>query len=445
MAGIFRAYDIRGIYPDELDEDTAYRIGRAAPAVLPRGPVGVSRDMRQSAPAIKKALVRGLREAGLDVVDLGLLSTGMNYFALGYYGYGGAIQVTASHNPSEYIGMKFNRCGVSPVSYENGLSTLEEILKTDSFPSPETAGSLSVIDTTGGDYRRRIRSLIGEIAPLKIVVDCSDGMAGLEFPNVFEGLPPRVELLNEIPDGTFPHHDPNPLEEESRIELVERVREREADLGVIFDGDADRTAFIDEKGDFIPTDLVTALLAGSFLKNEPGATIVADFRSSWAVEEYIKKLGGRMIRSRVGHSYIKEKMRDCNAVFGGDIAGHYYFRDNYFSETSALTVARMLELMTVARKPISELYRPLRKYFSTGELNYHVENKKEKIEEVARQFKMTSANVSHFDGITVREPEFWLNVRASNTEPLVRFMAEAKSKKTLEKIKNRVEKILLSS
>ncbi len=442
MSGIFRSYDIRGIYPEELNEELAYRIGRATPVVFPQGPIGVSRDMRSSAPSIRDALVKGLLEAGLDVVDLGMLSTCMNYFALGDYGFAGGIQVTASHNPAKYIGLKYNGAGVVPVTYEGGLALLEEKVKTGDSPPAEKPGKLSTRDTTAADYRKHILGLMGKIDPLPIVVDCSNGMGGLEFPDVFSGLLPNLEVFNEELDGTFPHHDPNPLKEESRAELVRRVRAKGAAFGAIFDGDGDRTAFVDENGEFVPTDFVAALLAGLYLKDNPGGKIVVDFRSSRAVEEYIKARGGKMIRSKVGHSYIKGKMREADAVFGGDIAGHYYFRDNYFSESSSLTVAKMLELLTLTGKPLSELYRPLKKYYSTGELNYTVHDKKDRIEAVAREFEQSCDDIDHFDGVSVHCPDYWLNVRASNTEPLVRFIAEAEDPQTLSEIKARVEKVL---
>ena len=444
MAGIFRAYDIRGVYPDEIDEETAYRIGRATSRIIPRGRICVGRDMRISAPSIKEALVRGLTDSGLDVDDIGLVSTPMNYFAVGKYGYDGGIQVTASHNPGRYIGMKFTRKNVVPVSYEGGLNLLEEEVGRGAPPPPVTRGGTGTNDRVGEGYGRHILGLIGPLAPLKIVVDASNGMGSVEFPLVFDWLPCRVARLNFDLDGTFPNHDPNPLKDESRRELVETVRETGADLGAIFDGDADRVAFVDEGGNFIHTDYIVALLARPYIEREPGAGIVFDFRASRSVEESIVECGGTPYTSRVGHSYIKEKMRKVDAVFGGDVAGHYYFRDNYFSEASSLTLAKVLELMTARKAPLSALAAPLGKYFSTGELNYEVTDKERKLEEVARELAVDCGELSHFDGITCRMPDAWFNVRASNTEPLVRFIAESGDPSTLEALKKRVEKILLS-
>jgi phosphomannomutase len=443
MEEIFKAYDIRGIYPEELNEELAYRIGREAKTVFPEGPVGVSRDMRKAAPAIKESLIRGMREAGTDIVDLGLLSTCMHYFAVGRYGYRGGIQVTASHNPPEYIGMKFVGEEAVPIARENGLAKLaERVLSTSPAPPAEKPGRLAVEERTGEDYRERIRSLIGKLDPLQVVIDCSNGMAGVEVPPVFAGLPPRIELLNAAPDGNFPNHGPNPLLVENQAELVRRVKESGAAVGFIFDGDGDRTVVVDETGEVIPNDFVTALLAGWYLKRFPGSTIVADFRSSWAAEEYIVARSGVMIRDRVGHSFLKGRMRRTNAVFGGDIAGHYYFRDNYFSESSALTAARILELMTAEKKPLSRLWRPLKKYFSTGELNYPVADREAALAAVEKEFRADGLEPDHLDGVTFRGDDFWLNLRPSHTEPLVRFMAEAKTEDRLREIRARIHSIL---
>ncbi len=440
MKEIFKAYDIRGIYPGELNEDLAYRIGREIREVFARGPVGVSRDMRKSAPAIKEALIRGLREAGIDVVDLGFLSTCMHYFAVGNYGYRGGIQVTASHNPPEYIGMKFVGPGAVPIARESGLDRLaDRVFSPRPAPPAEKPGALTAQAETGEDYRERIRSLIGTLAPLKVAIDCSNGMSGVEIPPIFEGLPPRIEFLNRIPDGNFPGHGPNPLLEENQSQLIRRIRESRADVGFIFDGDGDRTVVVDETSRVIPNDFVTALLAGWFLDRNPGSTIVADFRSSWAAEEYIEARSGKMIRDRVGHSFLKGSMRRTDAVFGGDIAGHYYFRENYFSESSALTAATIMELMAEANVPLSRLWQPLNKYFSTGELNYPVEDREAALAAVENDFRRDGLEPDHLDGVTFRGDNFWLNLRPSHTEPLIRFMAEAKTPDRLAKIRSRVE------
>ncbi len=440
MKDIFKAYDIRGRYPDELNEETAYRIGREIREVLPRGPVGVSRDVRRSAPAIKEVLIQGIREAGIDVIDLGLLSTCMYYFAVGYYGYRGGIQVTASHNPPEYIGMKFVGEGVVPIARENGLDRLAERVSSPSpTPPAKRPGNLIPQTETGEDYRKRIRSLIGPLAPLKVVIDCSNGMSGVEIPPIFDDLPPRIDYLNQTPDGNFPGHGPNPLLKENQAELIRRIRENQAEVGFIFDGDGDRMAVIDETGELIPNDFVTALLAGWYLKLYPGAKIVADFRSSWAAEEYIQAKSGVMVRDRVGHSFLKGSMRRTNAVFGGDIAGHYYFRDNYYSESSALAAARIMALMTEEKIPLSRIWRPLNKYFSTGELNYPVKDREAALAAVEKEFRGEGLQPDHLDGVTFRGNDFWLNLRPSHTEPLIRFMAEARDHQSLEEIKSRVE------
>jgi len=443
MGEIFKAYDIRGVYPGELNENLAYRIGREIAEIFPKAPIGISRDMRRAAPAIKKALIRGVLEAGIGVADLGLLSTCMHYFAVGHYGYRGGIQVTASHNPPEYIGMKFVGAGAVPIARESGLGGLAErvLSPAPATPTPEP-GELNVEEGTARDYRERICSLIGKLAPLKVVIDCSNGMAGLEVPPVFKDLPTHIEWLNPTPDGTFPGHGPNPLLEENQAEAVRRVRESGADAGIIFDGDGDRMVVIDETGELIPNDFVTALLAGWYLKIYPGSKIVADFRSSWAAEEYIAAHSGVMIRDRVGHSYLKGKMRETGAVFGGDIAGHYYFRDNYCSESAALAAVKILELITAGDLPLSRLWQPLRKYFSTGELNYPVADREAALAEVEKNFRTDGLEPDHLDGVTFRGDDFWLNLRPSHTEPLVRFMAEAKTAGRLKEIRSRIETAL---
>lgn len=443
MKEIFKAYDIRGVYPDELDDKLAYRIGREIAEIFPQGPVGVSRDMRRAAPAVKEALVRGMLEAGINIVDLGFLSTCMHYFAVGNYGLRGGIQVTASHNPPEYIGMKFVGEEAVPIARENGLNRLaDRVLSPSPAPPAEKPGSLAVEEGTGEDYRNRIRALIGQLAPFKIVIDCSHGMAGLEVPPVFADLPPRIEWLNSTPDGTFPGHGPNPLLKENQSPAVRWIRESGAAAGFIFDGDGDRTVVVDETGEVIPNDFVTALLAGWYLKLYPGSTIVADFRSSWAAEEYIVQRSGVMIRDRVGHSFLKGKMRETDAVFGGDIAGHYYFRDNYFSESSALTAAKILELMTAEKKPLSHLWLPLKKYFSTGEVNFPVADPESALAAVEKEFRADGLEPDYLDGVTFRGDDFWLNLRPSHTEPLVRFMAEAKTEDRLREIRGRTRSAL---
>lgn len=432
MAGIFKAYDIRGLYPAEIDEGEVRRIGRAFFHVLdaedrgaPEGDtVVVGRDMRSHSVSLSQALTEGLRSAGLDVLDIGLATTPTNYFAVGHTGAAGGIQVTASHNPAEYNGLKLSRHGARPVSGDHGIPLLEEKVRTGDLPRAEVQGALRT-GSLQADYHRHVLSFLRrpDDAPrLKVVVDAANGM-GVAYRPVLEKLGiDLVPLYFEL-DGTFPNHEANPLKEANLRDLIEKVREEGADLGIAFDGDADRAAFIDEHGTPVGSDLITALIAGEQLGRHPGKAVVYDLRSSRAVAEHIREHGGEPIRERVGHSFMKATLRREDGIFGGELAGHYYFRDNYFADCAILAVIEILNLLWKRGAGLSQVVAPLKRYAKSPEINFQVEDKQRKMDELEQRF--SDGEVDHLDGVTVQYDDWWFNVRPSNTEPYLRLVLEA--------------------
>ena len=379
MAGIFKAYDVRGIYPTEIHEAIAEQIGRAFWHVLaadgfPSGKsVVVSRDMRSHSGPLQAALVRGLRAAGLDVIDIGMVTTPMNYFAIGHLEAGGGVQVTASHNPAKYNGLKFSRHEARPVSGETGIQLMEEKVKSGDLPQAETPGSLTTADVWDA-YSDHVLAHLERPSgakALKVAIDAANGMGTIYRP-ILDKLGIEIVPLYFELDGTFPNHEANPLKLENLHDLQAAVREHQADLGVTFDGDADRAAFTDEKGEPIGSDLATALIAGELLGHNPGSAILYDLRSSRAVAEYIQENGGVPVRERVGHSFMKKTLREKHAVFGGELAGHYYFRDNYYADCSLMAVVEILNLRWKANKPISEIVRPLLLGTMPGNVPVHI-------------------------------------------------------------------------
>lgn len=439
MAGIFKAYDIRGIVPDQLDTKTAYLIGRALAVFLRTGPLVVSRDMRVSGPEIAGALIDGITDSGRDVVDAGVLSTPANYFAIGYYGYPGGAQVTASHNPGQYNGFKMSREQAIPLAYETGISRIEQMAKDGNFPPAARKGKVGQRDVLA-DYAEHVLSFAGDIKPMKIVIDAGNGMAGRMLPPILDRLPLEVTPLYFELDGTFPNHDANPLKAENLVDLQRAVVEQGADVGVAFDGDADRVTFIDEKAAIIPNDLAGALIARQILSEEPGAVIICDPRSSWAVKEEIAGAGGRRHVERVGHAYMKGTMRRLKAPFALELSGHFYFRDNFCADSGVIAMLAILNLLSKGDAPLSELMKPLMRYHSTGEINFVVEDKDALIEEIARKF--SDGRHEHVDGITVEYDDWWFNVRKSNTEPLLRLTLEGKTRELMEAGYDRVRSVL---
>jgi len=424
---VFKAYDVRGIYPSELDEDGAYAIGRAYAEHFEPKAIAVGRDMRLSSPAMADAAIRGAADAGVDVADIGLVGTEMVYFAVGELGLDGGIMVTASHNPKEYTGMKIVRRGALPVGGESGLLDVRDrALALGDVSRGLTPGHVRTEDVWPA-FVERVLSFVDPAAvkPLRVVVDAANGMAGAMLPPILERLPVDAVRCYFEPDGSFPNHEPNPLLPENREFITAKVTEERADLGIAFDGDADRCFFVDDSGEFVPGDFVTALLAASMLEKEPGGKIIYDIRASWAVPDTIESHGGVALVNRVGHAFIKHRMRKEDALFAGEVSGHYYFRDFFKADSGTIPALLMLELVSKSEKRLSEILRPYReRYFLTGELNTPVTDVALKLQELKEHFR-SQGEISHLDGISVTARDWHLNVRPSNTEPLLRLNLEA--------------------
>jgi phosphomannomutase len=443
---VFKAYDVRGIYPDELDEDGAYAIGRAYVQQFEPRRIAVGRDMRLSSPQMAEAVMRGAAAEGAEVLDIGLVGTEMVYFAVGSLELDGGIMVTASHNPKEYTGMKIVRRGALPVGGESGLLDVrDKALAVSELVEPE-GGLLSEHDIWPA-YIDRVLSFIdlSAVRRLKVVVDAANGMAGAMLPPVLERLP-MVEAVRCFfePDGSFPNHEPNPLLPENREFIVQKTLEEGADLGVAFDGDADRCFFVDDTGEFVPGDFATALFAESVLAKEPGARIIYDVRASWAVPETIERDGGTALMNRVGHAYIKHRMRKEDAAFAGEVSGHYYFREFSQADSGVVPFLLMLELVSKKGVKLSEALAPYRsRYFITGELNNPVSDVALKLQELKERYA-SEGTVSHLDGISVDADDWHFNVRPSNTEPLLRLNLEARSQELMERKRDEVLGVITS-
>jgi phosphomannomutase len=424
---VFKAYDVRGIYPTEIDEGGAYAVGRGYADVFEPKRIAVGRDMRLSSPSIAEAVRRGVVDGGVDVVDIGLVGTEMTYFAVGELALDGGIMVTASHNPKDYTGMKIVRRGALPVGGDSGLLDIRDRAMAGAQASRgEAAGRVEQEDVYPR-FVQRVLSFIdpSAVRPLRAVIDAANGMAGLMLPPVLEHLPVDAARYFFEPDGSFPNHEPNPLLPENREFIVGKVKEERGDLGIAFDGDADRCFFVDETGEFVPGDFVTALLAELMLEKEPGAKIIYDVRASWAVRDTVERAGGVPLVNRVGHAFIKHRMREEDAVFAGEVSGHYYFRDFSKADSGTIPALLVLELLSKKGRPFSEILRPYReRYHITGEINSTVSDVALKLQELKEHFR-SQGEISHLDGISVTAADWHLNVRPSNTEPLLRLNLEA--------------------
>jgi phosphomannomutase len=442
---VFKAYDVRGIYPEELDEAGAHAIGRAYVQEFEPRRIAVGRDMRLSAPAMADAVMRGAAEAGADVLDLGMVGTEMVYFAVGELGLEGGIAVTASHNPKEYTGMKIVRRGALPVGGDSGLLDIRTRALADSHDGADAPGAIEQYDIWPAFVERVVSFVdVAALKPLRVVIDAANGMAGAMLPPVLERLPIEAVGCYFDPDGSFPNHEPNPLLPENREFIVRTTLAEEADLGVAFDGDADRCFFVDDAGEFVPGDFVTALLAQSVLAKEPGAKIIYDVRASWAVPETIQQAGGVPLVNRVGHAFIKHRMREEGATFGGEVSGHYYFRDFSQADSGVVPFLLMLELVSQKDQKLSEILRPYReRYFITGEINTPVSDVPLKLQELKERFG-PEGNVSHLDGVSVDADDWHMNVRPSNTEPLLRLNLEARTQELMERKRDDVLAVIRS-
>ena len=435
---IFKAYDIRGRYPDALNEDVARKIGRAYVSFLglSGSRVVVGRDMRLSGEPLEDAFVQGVTEAGADVLDIGLVSTDALYFAVGHLEEPGGAMITASHNPKDYNGLKLCREDAIALSGDEGINQIRDLITSGKLPKPnEDAGSVEEGNITE-DYAEHCLSFINTegLRPLKIVVDAGNGMAGKMLPPIFEKLPfEYVPMYFEL-DGSFPNHPPNPIEPENMEELQERVVAEGADFGVAFDGDADRCFVVTEKGVTISGDILATLVAKNVLEKEPGAAIIYSAVCSKALPELVRREGGRPIRTKAGHSIIKPEMRKHDAAFGGEHSGHFYFRDNYFADSGIIAMLTVAELVGRQEEPLSELLVPIDPYFRSGEINSEVEDQDEVMKRVEEHYaERDDPEIDHLDGLTVDYGDWWFNLRPSNTEPLLRLNVEASDHETMEK------------
>jgi phosphomannomutase len=436
---VFKAYDVRGLYPTELDEEGAYSIGRAYVEHFEPSSIAVGRDMRLSSPSMTEAAIRGASDAGASVVDVGMIGTEMLYYAVGAHSLDGGITVTASHNPKEYTGMKIVRRGALPVGGDSGLPAVRSRAELG-FEPAKTRGDVRTQDIYPG-WVEKVLSFVSTdaVKPLRIVVDAANGMAGPMLSPVLARLPVDAVRCYFEPDGSFPNHEPNPLLPENREFIVAKVLDERADLGIAFDGDADRCFFVDDRGEFVPGDFLTALLAEAILEREPGATIIYDVRASWAVRDTVERAGGTALVNRVGHAFIKHRMRKENAAFAGEVSGHYYFRDYFQADSGIVPMLLVLELVSRKGAKLSEILAPFReRYFLTGEINTTVADVAVKLQELKERFG-PEGEVSHLDGISVTAGDWHMNVRPSNTEPLLRLNLEAMS---LERMEEKREAVL---
>ena len=433
--GAFHAYDIRGIYPDEINREFAYKAGYFIPELLNADKVLVGRDMRTSSPEIYEGLVAGITDAGADVYDLGLSSTPLVYYATARHGFKASVQITASHNPKEYNGMKVSRENALPVGLDAGLGVIKRWME-EGKPTPKAArpGKVHPFDISE-EYLAFQRDYLKDISNLHVAIDCSNGMASKFVHQLFGEAP---YYLFDTPDGTFPGHEPNPLLPENRVAISEAVRAQKCDLGVIYDGDADRVMFVDEKGDFISPDLIIALLGNYFLK-ERGlrGKVLQDIRSSKAVAEYLGPMGGDVCTWKVGRAFAAPRLREIDGIFGGELAGHYYFKDFSYSDSGLLASILVLNIVSDFKRQgrkISEVIAGISHYENSGEINFKLDRKAEAMDAVRDYFcaqEQPTATMD-FDGYRVEFPQWWFNIRPSNTEPYLRFLCEATSKALLE-------------
>jgi phosphomannomutase len=443
----FKAYDVRGVYPDELDEEGAYAIGRAYVEHFAPRSIAVGRDTRLSSPSMSAALIEGAADGGADVLDLGLVGTEMVYYAVGELQLEGGVCVTASHNPKQYTGMKIVRRGALPVGGESGLLDVRDRaveIVADSSYVPARRGEVRQEDIWPGFVEKVLSFVDVEgIKPLRVVIDAANGMAGVMLPPVLERLPIDAVTCFFEPDGTFPNHEPNPLLPENREFIIGKTLDEHADLGVAYDGDADRCFFVDDTGDFVPGDFVTALLAESILRKEGGGSVIYDVRASRAVPETIERAGGVALMNRVGHAYIKHRMRKDDAVFGGEVSAHYYFRDFVQADSGVVPFLLLLELISLRGQKLSEILAPYReRFFLTGEINTPVADVALKLQELKERY--ADGRVTHLDGISVDYDDWHFNVRPSNTEPLLRLNLEAMSEQLMEEKRDEVLELIRS-
>ncbi len=459
---IFRAYDIRGIYPEEINEETVYLIGRAFVRFLKRKArkkelkIVVGRDNRLSSPSLFRNLVKGVVQEGAKVIDIGLSTSPMLYFGVAYYGYDGGINITASHNPAEYNGLKIVREKAIPISEKTGLQEIKQTTRTllVELAHLRERAARTGIDVAGRVVKKDVlkdylkfnfksvkKSSLKGFRKIKIAVDTANAVSGLVVARFFKKLPCKTFHIFKKSDGSFPNHPPNPLKKENLRAIQKEVKNRKANLGVAFDGDGDRIIFLDHLARVISGDLITVLLAEIILEKHPDEKILYDLRSSNVAPETIKKMCGIPIRHRIGHSFIKETMRSQDIIFGGELSGHYYPRQNYFCEAPFFVLLKILERMSEKRKTLSELIKPYKKYFYSGEINFKVADKKSALKKLEQKYK--KGKISKLDGLRIDFSDWWFLARPSNTDPVLRLVVEAKTKNLMEKKKKEIAKIII--
>lgn len=440
----FKAYDIRGEWGTDLNESIAYRIGYFLPQVLPVDRILVGRDMRLSSDTLFDCLTRGLTDAGVDVDEIGLSTTPMVYWSTAHYGYDASVMITASHNPKHHNGLKISKSNALPVGYDTGLNKLEELVESGRMIVQVANKGVIRHKEVKDDYLRFQQQYVGDLSNLNIAVDCSSGMASL-FAHQLIG---KAHYINDVPDGNFPAHEPNPLEAESQQQIKELVLKEGCDIGLLFDGDADRITFIDEKGQFISPDLIIAFLGNYFLgQRHDQGIVLQDIRSSRAIQEYLDRYQAKVETWRVGRAYAALKLRELDGAYGGELAGHYYFRDFYYSDSALLAASIVLRLLAEFKRQgrtMSDLIREISPYYNSGEINFKLSRKLEAMDAVKDHFYdlQQPERFLDFDGFRLDYPDWWFNIRPSNTEPYLRFLAEAKNKEQLDAIVAQVSEII---
>ena len=434
---IFKAYDIRGVYGDELTQEMAEKIGFFLPKVITGKKIAVGHDMRSSSIPLKEGLINGLLRSGCEVYDVGLISTPMINFAVANYDLDGGVQITASHNPKEYNGFKVAGKNALPVGYDTGLNEVERLVKSEEIHGEKT-GKVIKMDIMA-DYLKHVLSFLKTNESFNIAIDAANGMAGLTVPKIFPKTNLHYDGLYMELDGTFPNHEANPLKEENLVDIKNKVKNGNYDFGIAFDGDADRIMFIDEKGEHIPADIITAMIGEWFVSHGHDG-VLYDVRSTKIIKESVEKAGGHAYLCRVGHAYFKKLLRDKNAFFGGELAGHFYFKENFYTDSGVIMLMKMINFLNEKNEKLSVLAKPYRKYFQSGEINSKVDDKDGKINEISTIYN--DGKQLRIDGLSVYYKDWWFNLRKSNTEPLLRLCLETDTKELMEtKTKEILEKV----
>lgn len=448
---IFKAYDIRGIYPEDLHEETAYAVGRAYAALLQSENEGktleivVGNDMRLSGESLKKRLIAGLTDGGMKVVDVGLVSTPTFYFAVGYYGYDGGIEVSASHNPKEYNGFKMVRAKGRPISGDSGIMAIRDMAVAGNFPEPTSKGTVTTKENVLEELVKvQMEGIeVDKLKPFKIMVDTANGMGALDVDAMFQDLPGEIVKINWELDGSFPNHEADPLKEENLVQLQTAVKEHQADLGIAVDGDADRYFFVDNHGEPVRQEILRGIMAQIAIKENPGATVCYDIRPGKITKDLIEEVGGRAVVTKVGHSLIKETMLKEDAVFGGESSGHYFYRFDYGTfEAPVVLLMKFLVYLAKQNKSLADIIKPYMKYYHSGEINSVVDDAQAKMAELKEKY--SDAEISTLDGVTVTYDDYWFNVRASNTEPKLRLNLEAISPEIMAEKRDEVLAVIRS-